>query len=146
MVGRVIVMRPDDYQHWLDRHAEGSRGVEGQKVFLKYRCASCHTGDGTGRAPDLGGLFGRDVPLRNGQPAPANEEYIRESILDPSARIVAGYEDIMPTFRGQISEEEIIQLITWLKNLAPGEMPRRVEDSPPPDGTPPINPQQERKP
>ena len=144
MVGTIFVMRPDEFQRWLDREAEGSRGLEGQKVFLKYRCASCHTGDGTGRAPDLGGLFGRTVPLRDGGSTVATEEYIRESILDPGAKVVAGYENIMPTFAGQISQEEIFQIIVWLKTLKPGEMPRRVEESGPPAGTPQINAREEK--
>jgi cytochrome c oxidase subunit 2 len=139
MIGRVVVMQPEEFQHWLDQHAEGGRAMEGQKVFLKYRCASCHTGTGAARAPDLGGLYGQNVPLQDGRMVPADEEYIRESILDPSAKIVAGHQNIMPTFRGQITEDEIIQFIAWLKTLKPGEMPRRVEESAPPKGTPPIN-------
>jgi len=144
MTGTVVVMRPDEYQRWLDQEAEGSRGREGQKVFLKYRCASCHTGDGTGRAPDLGGLFGRTVPLRGGGSIVADEEYIRESILDPGAKVVAGYENTMPTFAGQISQEEIFQIIVWLKTLKPGQMPQRVEESGAPSGTPQINPREEK--
>jgi cytochrome c oxidase subunit 2 len=144
MIGTVVVMRPDEFQRWLDRKAEGSRALEGQKTFLKYRCASCHTGDGTGRAPDLGGLFGRTVHLRDGGSVVADEKYVRESILDPGAKVVAGYENIMPTFAGQISQEEIFEIIVWLKTLKPGEMPRRVEESSPPAGTPPINPREEK--
>src|ERR1043165_4306962 len=74
MIGTVVVMRPDEFQRWLDQEAEGSRGLEGRKTFLKYRCASCHTGDGTGRAPDLGGLFGRTVHVRGGSSVVADEE------------------------------------------------------------------------
>jgi cytochrome c oxidase subunit 2 len=144
MIGTVVVMRPDEFQRWLDQEAEGSRGLEGRKTFLKYRCASCHTGDGTGRAPDLGGLFGRTVHVRGGSSVVADEEYIRESIIDPSAKVVAGYENIMPTFAGQISQDEIFQIIVWLKTLKPGQMPRRVEESSPPAGTPPINPREEK--
>jgi cytochrome c oxidase subunit 2 len=143
MVGTVVVLPPDQFQHWLDKHPDGSRAVEGQKTFLKYRCASCHTGDGTGGAPDLGGLFGQVVPLRDAAPVVADEAYIRESILDPAAKVVAGHEPIMPTYRGQISEEEIIQIIAWLKTLGPGGLPRRVESAARPTTTPPINPREE---
>ncbi len=146
MVGRVIVMPPEEYQRWLNEHADGSRAIEGQKTFLKYRCVSCHTGDGTGHAPDLGGLFGRPVTLTDGTTVAADEAYIRRSILEPAAQVVEGYQPIMPTYKGQITEEEIIEIIAWLKTLPPGGLPRRVEESPPPTVTPPINPREEKTP
>jgi cytochrome c oxidase subunit 2 len=147
MVGEVVVMRPEEYESWLHLRAEGSLALEGRKVFLKYRCASCHSQEGNphARAPLLEGLFGRPVYLRDGRRVVADEEYIRESILDPGAKVVAGYEKIMPTFKGQISEEEVIAVIAWLRSLGPGGTPRRVEESPPPAGTPPINPLEEKK-
>jgi cytochrome c oxidase subunit 2 len=145
MTATVIVMRPDEYEQWLNRKPDGSRTREGEKVFLKYRCASCHTGDAGGRAPTLEDIYGRPIPLRDGRTVVADEEYIRESILDPGAKIVAGYENIMPTFRGQIDEDEIVQVIAWLRWLAKGQTPRRVEEFPPPTTTPPINPPEEKK-
>ena len=108
MIGTVIVMEPADYENWLHLQAEGSLALEGRKMFLKYRCVSCHSADENARAPGAGG------PVRQaGPPATtaarsiADEDYLRESILDPGAKIVAGYENIMPTFKGQVSEEEI---------------------------------------
>jgi cytochrome c oxidase subunit 2 len=139
MVGDVVVMEPAEYQRWLDLHAEGSLALEGRKVFLKYRCVSCHTGDANGRAPNLEELFGSVVHLRDRRTVVADEDYIRESVLYPGAKIVIGYEDIMPTFRGQLSEEEIIRLIGFLKVLGRGQTPRRVEEFPPPRSTPLIN-------
>jgi cytochrome c oxidase subunit 2 len=151
MVGEVVVLEPSEYQRWLERHAEGSLALEGRKVFLKYRCISCHSADQPGaRAPVLENLFGQTVSYhlpgetsrtQNWRTLRADEGYIRESILYPGAKIVAGYEDIMPNYRGQVSEEEIIQLIAFIKSLGQGETPRRVEESPPPTTTPPINPQ-----
>ncbi len=138
MVGTIVVMRPDDYQRWLNLSAEGSMALQGRKVFLKYRCVSCHSGDGIARCPSLEDLYGRPVALSNGRVVPADDEYIRESIVYPSAKIVAGYENIMPTYKGQISEEEIFQLIAYLQTLGKGETPVRVEEFPPPTGTPPI--------
>jgi cytochrome c oxidase subunit 2 len=143
-------MEPVEYQRWLERRAEGSLALEGRKTFLKYRCISCHSADDQARAPVLEGLYGKTVAYhlpgesgrtQNWRTVRADESYIRESILYPGAKIVAGYEDIMPNYRGQVSEEEIIQLIAFIKSLGQGETPRRVEESPPPTTTPPINPQ-----
>ena len=142
MVGQVVVMEPVDYQRWLDYHAEGSLALEGRKVFLKYRCLSCHSADPNGRAPVLEELFGKPVHLADGRTVIADENYIRESIYDPGAKIVAGWQNIMPTFKGQVSEEEVVALIAFIKSLKRGETPPRVEEFPPPVATPPINPQQ----
>jgi cytochrome c oxidase subunit 2 len=139
MVGQVIAMEPGQYANWLHGKAEGSLGLEGRKTFLKYRCDSCHSADAVARAPVLEGLYGRPVALDDGRVVTADENYLRESILYPSAKIVAGYENIMPTFKGQVSEEEILALIAFIKSLKPGETPNRVESYPPPASTPPIN-------
>ncbi len=142
MIGTVYVMEPRDYQNWLHLHAEGSLALEGRKTFLKYRCISCHSADENARAPVLEELYGKPVHLRDGRTVIADENYIRESIYQPSAKIVAGWEDIMPTFKGQVTEEEINKLIAFLRSLKKGQTPRRVEEYPPPATTPPINPQQ----
>jgi cytochrome c oxidase subunit 2 len=142
MVGRVYVMEPAAYQEWLNRRPDGSPALEGRKVFLKYRCLSCHSADENARAPVLEELFGKPVHLADGRTVVADENYIRESIYDPGAKIVAGYQNIMPTFQGQVSEDEVFQLIVFLKSLTRGQTPRRVESFPPPVATPPINPQQ----
>jgi cytochrome c oxidase subunit 2 len=141
MVGTVTVLEPADYERWLHYGAEGSLALEGRKTFLKYRCLSCHSADENARAPVLEALYGKPVHLRDGRTVIADEGYIRESIYDPGAKIVAGYDNIMPTFRGQVSEEEIIQLIAFIRSLRPGGTPPRVEKYPPPVTTPPINPQ-----
>jgi cytochrome c oxidase subunit 2 len=140
MVGTVHVLEPFEYRQWLQYGADRSLAKQGEKVFLQYRCISCHTGNAEGRAPTLEELYGRPVHLRDGRTVLADDDYIRESILHPGAKIVAGYEDIMPTFRGQVGEAEIMQLIAFFKTLGRGQTPRRVEDYPPPGGTPPINP------
>src|SRR5262249_25063199 len=141
MVGQVIVMEPVEYENWLQIRAEGSLALEGRKTFLKYRCLSCHSADENARAPVLEDLYGRQVHLRDGRTVFADDSYIRESILDPNAKIVTGYEPIMPTFKGQVSEEEIIALIAFIRSLRRGETPKRVEEYPPPVTTPPISPQ-----
>jgi cytochrome c oxidase subunit 2 len=93
----------------------------------------------TARAPVLENIMGSLVPLKDGRTVIADENYIRESILQPSAKIVAGHADIMPSFTGQLSEEEIIAVIAYLRSLKVGQTPDRVEDFPPPSTTPPIN-------
>jgi len=140
LVGTVVVMEPVEYQRWLEERAEGSLALEGRKTFLRYRCISCHSADPHARAPVLEELYGTRVPLSDGRSVLADDDYIRESILHPGAKIVAGWQDIMPTYRGQVSEEEIIELIAFIKGLKKGETPRRVEESPAPGGTPPIKP------
>jgi cytochrome c oxidase subunit II len=142
MIGEIIVMEPAEYQQWLQAQAEGSMALQGRKTFLKYRCVSCHSADENARAPVLENLFGARVPLQSGGIVRADENYLRESILYPSAKIVAGYENIMPTFKGQVSEEEILELIAYIQSLGHGQTPPRVEEYPPPKATPPINPQQ----
>ena len=146
MVGTAVVMEPAEFESWLALHAEGSMALEGRKVLLKYRCVSCHSATETARAPVLEGLYRRQVHLTTGQTVIADDAYIRESILSPGAKIVAGWENIMPTFRGQISEDEIYSLIAYFRSLKRGETPPRVEDYPPPTATPQINPLSSSKP
>ncbi len=146
MIGRVIVMEPGDYQNWLHLHAEGSMAREGEKTFRRYRCISCHSADSQARAPVLEELYGKPVHLTDGRTVIADEDYLRESIVAPGAKIVAGWENIMPTFQGQVSEEEINELIAFVKALKKGETPRRVEESAPPTATPPIKPLSEPRP
>ena len=138
MTGEVVVMEPEDYERWLHFRAEGSLALEGRKTFLKYRCVSCHSADSLARAPMLEDLFGSPVRLSDGRTVIADENYIRESILYPSAKIVAGWENIMPTFKGEVDEQDIIALIAFIQSLGPGQTPKRVESYPPPTTTPPI--------
>jgi cytochrome c oxidase subunit 2 len=149
MIGKVVVMQKVAYRNWLHLHAEGSLALQGRQVFLKYRCISCHSADAHARAPVLEDLYGQDVhyrlPDEVGHPeswhiTQANDEYLRESILHPAAKIVAGYDNIMPTFQGQVTEEEIRELIAFIRSLHRGQTPPRVEQYPPPITSPPINP------
>ena len=140
MIGSAVVMEPAEFENWLSLHAEGSLALEGRKVFLRYRCISCHSATENARAPVLEGLYRRQVHLTTGQTVVADDAYIRRSILEPGAQIVAGWENIMPTFRGQVSEEEIFALIAYFRSLKRGETPARVEDYPPPTATPQITP------
>ena len=136
MVGTIIVQKPDEYATWLRDHAEGSPALAGRKLFLKLQCVSCHSADSNARAPVLEALYGRRIALRGGGSVVANASYIRESILFPGNKVVEGFESIMPTFQGQVNEEEVIQLIAYIRSLGLNETPKRNEDFPPPVGTP----------
>jgi cytochrome c oxidase subunit 2 len=119
MIGQIVVMEPADYQAWLTGgSAQGSLADAGQKLFQALACNTCHKPDSTGRGPILQGLFGKTVQLQDGSTAVVDESYVRESILHPQARITAGYQPIMPTFQGQVSEEGVLQLIEYIKSLA----------------------------
>jgi cytochrome c oxidase subunit II len=123
MIGWIYVMEPADYEAWLSGGAaEGSLASQGQKLFQDLACNTCHRSDAQGRGPVLDGLFGKSVQLQGGQTLVADESYLRESILNPRAKLVAGFEPIMPTFQGQVSEEQLLQLIAYIKSLgAPGQ-------------------------
>jgi cytochrome c oxidase subunit II len=118
MVGQVVVMEPNDYQTWLSGGAgEGSLASAGQKLFNDLACNTCHRPDAQGRGPVLQNLFGKTVELASGERIVADEAYIRESILNPQAKITAGYQPIMPTFQGQVTEEGLLELIEYVKTL-----------------------------
>ncbi len=118
MIGTIVVMEQDDYQAWLaGGGGEGSLASQGQKAFQDLACITCHRSDAQGRGPVLDGLFGSRVSLASGQTAVADEAYIRESILSPTAKVVAGFQPIMPTFQGLVSEEQLLALIEYIKSL-----------------------------
>jgi cytochrome c oxidase subunit 2 len=120
MGGWVYVMAPRDYEAWLSGGASGGSLAEnGQKLFDELACGNCHKPDGSGRCPSLTGVFGKTVQLAGGGTVKADEGYIRESILQPQAKIVAGYGPIMPTFQGLVTEEGVLQLIEYIKSLGP---------------------------
>ncbi len=118
MGGWIEVMQPQEFQAWLSGGATGeSMASSGQRLFEQLACNTCHKTDGTGRCPVLEGVFGKQVELQGGQKVTADESYIRESILNPAAKVVAGYEPIMPNFTGQVSEEQMSQLIAYIKSI-----------------------------
>ncbi|HXU36794.1 MAG TPA: cytochrome c oxidase subunit II [Blastocatellia bacterium] len=125
MIGWIEVMEASEYQSWLaGGAAEGSLASSGEKLFQQLACITCHRSDAQGRGPVLQGLFGKEALLQNGGKVTVDEGYIRESILNPRAKIVAGFQPIMPTFQGQVSEEQLLQLVAYIKSIggkAPGE-------------------------
>lgn len=132
MTGRVVVMSPADYAKWLSGQAPagpagGAMADVGAQLFTAKACNTCHDGRPGALGPPLAGTFGHSVTLADGSEVVVDEGYIRESILNPQAKLVRGFQPVMPTYKGQLSEEEILQLITHIKSLksveASGEKP-----------------------
>lgn len=136
MIGWVEVMEPTEYQKWLAGGSEGSMASQGEKLFQKYACNTCHTADASGRGPNLSNVYGSTVMLSDNTSTKADDNYIRESILNPQAKIVAGYQPIMPTFQGQVNEDDLLKLLTYIKSLGaqrgqvvPVETPSSMQSS-----------------
>ena len=117
MIGWVEVMEPAAFQTWLTGGGTGSLAAEGQKIFQSLGCVTCHRADSQGRGPRLEGLFGRAVTLADGEEVVADADYVRESIVTPAAKVVAGYQPVMPTYQGLVSEEGLMQLIAYIQSL-----------------------------
>jgi cytochrome c oxidase subunit 2 len=118
MIGDVVVMEPASYEAWLaGGKASGSLASTGQDVFQQLGCSTCHRSDTQGRGPNLVGLFGRQVQLEDGRNVLADENYVRESILVPTAKVVSGFKPIMPPFQGLVSEEQLSALVAYVKTL-----------------------------
>ena len=119
MIGQLIVMQPADYEKWLGTTSPGATLVQqGARRFRDLGCSGCHMGSSVIRAPRLEGVFGKPVPLQTGQVVVADETYLRDCILTPTLRVPGGYLPLMPTFQGHVSEEDLLQLIAYIKSLA----------------------------
>lgn len=120
MIGEVIVMTPQDYEAWLaGGRSTGTAAQNGERLFSDLACITCHKPDSSGRGPSLLGVYGSQVKLADGRTVLADENYLRESIMNSQAKVVQGYQGIMPTFQGMVTEENLIQLIAYLKTLKP---------------------------
>ena len=119
MRGEVIVMEPQDYERWLSgSKKENSMAASGARLYDQYACITCH---GAGKGPAFNDLFMSKVRLQDGSTLTADEAYLRESILYPSAKLIEGYPAIMPTYKGQLTEEQILQIIAYIKSLGSAE-------------------------
>ena len=128
MIGSVIVVEPDEYERWLAGAVPGeSPEAAGEKLYLQDGCGSCHLADGTGPGPSLLGVYSQPVKLTTGETVTADDAYTRESILAPRAKIVMGYAPIMPTFQGQLTEEQISDLIAYIRLLGKSQ-PKTKEE------------------
>ncbi len=145
MIGTIVVMEPTEYEAWLagGTTGGGSLVAQGQKLFQDLACVTCHRADGEGRGPVLEGVYGSKVDLGTGESVLADDAYIRESILSPSAKVVAGYQPVMPTFQGLVSEEQLLALIEYIKSLkgrAPSQPSAGRSDGTAPPGPSPASP------
>jgi cytochrome c oxidase subunit 2 len=118
MIGEVIAMEPEAYEAWLATGRVGAPVAQnGEQLFKDFACITCHTPDGKGRGPSLAGVAGSTVALTDGRKVVADDNYLRESIVNSQAKIVAGYQPLMPAFQGMISEENLMQLIAYIKSM-----------------------------
>ncbi len=118
MVGDIVVQAPAEYEAWVHSGASGPLSLSGEKMFAELGCATCHRVDGQGRGPNLRGVFGNPVELADGRTITADENYLRESILEPGSKRVKGFQPIMPTFQGLVSEEQVNQLVAYIKSIS----------------------------
>jgi len=115
MIGRVVVMEPAAYEAWLSGTVLDVPPAEaGEKLFTHFGCTTCH-GE---RAPTMAGVYGKPQEMSDGTRVTFDDAYIRESILDSTAKIVKGYQPLMPSYRGQITEEQLMQLVAYIKSLS----------------------------
>jgi cytochrome c oxidase subunit II len=121
MVGEVVAMEPAEYAEWLEGGPRLSPIDAGKQRFEQFRCGNCHAAPINPRCPPLDGLFGTQVRLANGQTVTADEAYLRESIVEPAAKVVAGYQALMPTYKNQLDERSVFELVAYLKSLGPAQ-------------------------
>jgi cytochrome c oxidase subunit 2 len=128
MVGWVTVMEPVEFQQWLSQAGSGpSMAEQGERLFVQYHCAGCHRGSQVVQAPRLEGVYGRPVPIQQGNEVRftrADERYLRDSILEPKKEVVAGYQPLMPSFKDQITEPDLLKVIAYIKSIGAKEATR----------------------
>ena len=120
MGGWLTVMNPREFSEWLRMQGgQQTLAAQGQELFRRYGCSGCHDPGGTIRAPQLEGVFGSPVPLSDGRVVIADERYVRDSILNPKAQVAAGYAPVMPTFAGQVNEDDLARLVAYIESIGP---------------------------
>jgi cytochrome c oxidase subunit II len=118
MIGDIVAMSPDDYEKWTAGSTSGqSLAQNGERLYASLGCNSCHSGTAGARGPNLAGIYRSKVTLEGGRTVTADDEFLRGSILNPTAHAMAGYAPIMPTYQGQVSEEGLIDLVEYIKGL-----------------------------
>jgi cytochrome c oxidase subunit II len=118
MIGEVTAMTPEDYKKWLDESTSGtSLAQNGERLFASMGCNACHNGTAAARGPNLAGVYGSKLTLTDGSQVLVNDAYLRDAILNPSQHVTSGYTPIMPTYQGQISEDGLIDLVEYIKQL-----------------------------
>jgi cytochrome c oxidase subunit 2 len=118
MIGSIYVMKPEDYRAWLQTSTSGrSLAQDGERLFASLSCNACHNTRPDARGPNLVGVYGSQLTLANGETVTADEAYLRQAILDPAQHVTQGYAPIMPTYQGQVSEDGVIALVEYIRNL-----------------------------
>ncbi len=118
MIGQITALKPDDYEKWTRESTSGmSLAQNGERLFASLGCISCHSGNAAARGPNLAGVYGSRIQQADGTQVLVNDAYLRDTILNPSQHVVAGYAPIMPTYQGQVSEDGLIDLVEYIKNL-----------------------------
>jgi len=122
MQGEIDVLSGPDYARWLtEQGVQQSLAEQGEAVFRAHGCSGCHSDNSTVHAPSLAGLYGTLVHLQDGSVRRADEAYIRDCILNPRSFTVAGYPPVMPDFSGQLSEDDLIKLVAYIRSLGKEE-------------------------
>jgi cytochrome c oxidase subunit 2 len=119
MIGSVIVMEQRDYDAWLGSTQDSSLAEAGKKLFKTMGCVNCHSAQSDIKGPNLEGIYNKQVRLQNGSTVTADERYLRESLLVPNAKLTEGFPANMPSYQGLITEEQILQLISYMRTLNP---------------------------
>jgi cytochrome c oxidase subunit II len=136
MGGSIVVMEPQEYAQWMAGSSSPPLQETGQQLFSSLGCSTCHRTDVQGRGPNLAGIYNKPVLLEDGRTVVADENYVRESILNPTAKIVSGFKPVMPTFQGIVSEEQLNALVAYVKSLSqppsPGTAGLQGQPSAPP--------------
>ncbi len=131
MIGWIYAMEPTEFQAWIGGgRSSDTPAAAGEKLFTDLACITCHRDDAKALAPQLKGLFGHAVQLQGGGTAIVDESYIRESIVNPQAKIVNGFPPIMPTFQGLVTEEQLLQLIAYVRSLGEAAPPTAAPQAP----------------
>ena len=118
MIGQVTVLSPEDYEKWTQGSTSGtSLAQNGERLFASMGCNACHSGSAAARGPNLAGVYGSKLQLTSGSQVLVNDAYLRDAILNPSQHVTAGYAPIMPTYQGQVSEDGLIDLVEYIKNM-----------------------------
>ena len=137
MIGHVVVMTPDNYKRWLANSTSGmSLAQDGERLFASLSCNACHNTRPDARGPNLVGVYGSQLTLDDGQTVTADAAFLRQAILDPSRNGTEGYAAIMPTYQGQISEDGVVELIEYIRNLTTGY---RLQETLNTTQLPPVN-------
>ena len=118
MVGDIVVQQPAEYEAWANGNRSGPLSEAGEKIFAELGCSTCHRSDAPGRGPNLQGVFGKPVQLEDGRIVTADENYLRECILDPGSKRIKGFRPIMPTFQGLVTDEQVNALVAYIKSIS----------------------------